>query len=167
MWVRRKWTPVYSLQPPALRRSRLGGTTLRVGRITILHKERRRTKRFRLDLLTRFRIIPPSHPDKASSFLAAQIYDLSEGGMRILTNTVHAEGLHIFHATVSPPEQCILEIRIVDLDPPLTIHGKVVWYDKMEQDPSYEFQIGLEFVNLTKDQQETIRTILKILKKEA
>ncbi len=59
--------------------------------------ERRRSKRFKLDPPTRFRIYLPSRLESVSSFLDARIYDISEDGLRLLTNLVQSEGLHILH----------------------------------------------------------------------
>jgi len=131
-----------------------------------LSRERRRTKRFRADLPARFRIVPPSHPADASPFQSAHVQDLSEGGVRILTDTVRVEGLHILHPLVATSEQCLLEIEIPHDDPPLTVRGKVVWYDRAGEDTPFSFQAGVQFVDLSPDRKQEIRSLLQRLKTE-
>ncbi len=131
-----------------------------------MSRERRRTKRYRADLPARFRIIPPSTPGDATPFESAQVQDLSEGGVRMLTNTVRVQGLHILQPTVTTSEQCILEIELPHGDPPLTVPGKVAWYDQAGEDSPFSFQAGVQFIDLSPEQKQEIRSLLQRLKTE-
>ena len=127
-------------------------------------RERRRHKRYPIDLPARFRIVLPSQPAAASPFQTARLADLSEGGARLLTNTVRVENLHIFHPTASTSEQCLLDVEVAETDPPQTVRARVIWYDHTPEGSPFAFQAGLQFLEPSADQRKEIRTCLERLK---
>ncbi len=124
-------------------------------------KERRKAKRFRVDLPIRFRLYPPSRPDNISGPLDAQLFDLSECGMRIFSNHVRSESLHILSPSMATSEQCLLEIEVPHDKDSLTLHGRVVWYDRNAEQNPFSFQIGIEFTNLTADIREKLKALIQ------
>ncbi len=125
-----------------------------------MQTDRRRFKRHRLELPIKFRIYLPSRPDSSSTFLSAQIYDLSQSGMRLLTNVVQSGALHIFHPDPTTPEQSHLEIEIPDGDQTLTLTGRVVWYDRNTEDHPYSFRAGVEFLDIGPDDRKRIQSLI-------
>ena len=123
--------------------------------------DRRRFKRHQLELPIKFRIYLPSRPDTSSTFLSAQLHDLSQSGMRIMTNIVQSGSLHIFHPDPTTPEQSHLEIEVPDGEQTLTIIGRVVWYDQNTEDHPYSFRAGVEFVDIGSEDQKRIQSLIK------
>lgn len=81
--------------------------------------------------------------------------------MRIVTNVVQSGSLHIFHPDPSANEQSLLEIEIPDGDQTLTLTGKVVWYDRNPEEDPYSFRVGIEFVDITSEEQKRIQSLIK------
>ena len=123
--------------------------------------DRRRSKRYRLDLPVRFRIYVPSDRENATPFLPGQIHDLSEEGMRLLVNTVQSGGLHILHPTPTTSELCHLEIEILGDESPLTLQARVVWYDRTGEGQAFAFQAGVRFLDLTQDLKKQIQKVMR------
>jgi hypothetical protein len=132
--------------------------------MTALPRELRRFKRYRADLPARFRIVLPSRPGNATAFHPAEINDLSEGGLRMLTDTVRLEDLHIFHPAPTTFEQSVLDIEIAGGEAPLRVFARVVWYDRTGEGSPFSFQAGVQFVDLTPEQREGVLGLLRDLK---
>ncbi len=124
-------------------------------------KDRRKAKRFLVDLPIRFRIYPPSRPDNISGTLDAHLFDLSEQGMRIFSNHVRSDNLHILSPNLTTSEQCLLQIEVPHEKESLTLHGRVVWYDRNAEQNPYSFQIGIEFINFTADTKEKLKALIQ------
>jgi hypothetical protein len=125
-----------------------------------LQKNRRRAKRHRIDVPARFRIYLPSHPEMTTTDLPAQVFDLSKLGIGLLAESVECGGLHIMHPWPAASEQCVLEIKILCDDMPLTVQGKAVWYSQQEHEHPFGFRIGIELLDLTAEQRERIRELI-------
>ena len=123
--------------------------------------DRRRSKRFRLELPIKFRIYLPSHPDASSTFLSAQLHDLSQSGMRMMTNVVQQGSLHIFHPDLAASEQSRLEIEIPDGEQTLALVGRVVWYDRNPEEHPYSFRVGVEFMDIGSEDQKRIQSLIR------
>jgi c-di-GMP-binding flagellar brake protein YcgR len=126
-----------------------------------LQIDRRRFKRHQLELPIKFRIYLPSRPDTSSTFLSAQLNDLSQTGMRIMTNIVQSGSLHIFHPDPTTPEQAHLEIEVPDGEQTLTLIGRVVWYDQNTEEHPYSFRAGIAFVDIGSEDQKRIQSLIK------
>ena len=114
-----------------------------------------------MDLPVSFRIYLPSCPEIASSFLAARLLDVSQEGLALLTSTIHSHSLHMFHPTATSAEQCLLEIRIPNGGGDLTLHGRVVWYDRIETDGPFIFQVGIEVLDRPGDLRKQLETSIR------
>jgi len=127
-----------------------------------LQKERRRGYRRKgLNLPVQFTLYFPSRPEVASSTITAQLADLSEQGMCLMTDSICYKDLHILLPSASTSEQCQLEIKILDEDNAFTVHGKAVWYDRNTSDAPFIFKAGIEFLNLTGDNKKQIHFLMK------
>ena len=122
--------------------------------------DRRRFKRHQLELPIKFRIYLPSRPDTSSTFLSAQLHDLSQSGMRLMTNIVQSGSLHIFHPDLTASEQSYLEIEVPDAEQTLTLIGRVVWYDQNTEEHPYSFRAGVEFVDIGSEDRKRIQSLI-------
>ena len=123
--------------------------------------DRRRSKRFRLKLPIKFRVYLPSQPDGGSTFLSAELHDLGQSGMRMMTNVVQQGSLHIFHPDLAASEQSRLEIEIPDGGQTLTLVGRVVWYDRNPDEHPYSFRVGVEFVDIGSEDRKRIQSLIR------
>jgi PilZ domain len=131
-------------------------------RKTSLQKDRRQAKRHRMDLPARFRICLPSHPELSSAYLAAQVFDLSKLGIGLLADRVECGGLHIMHPWPATSEQCLLEIKILNGDAALTLHGRAAWYSQQEEGEPFGFRIGIKLVDLSPELDKKIRELIEL-----
>ena len=116
-----------------------------------MRKDRRLSKRYPLQISIRFRIFLPSSPETASSWLSGEIRDISDSGIRFFTNTVRNKGLHFFHPDTVTNEQSQVEVEIATEQPPLTLLGQVIWYDRNTEDHPFSFQAGMKFLSPPRD----------------
>jgi len=126
-----------------------------------LRTDRRRFKRYRLELPLKFRLYLPSSPDVSSPFHSAQLYDLSQSGMRMLTNIVQSGSLHILHPETTAAEQCHLEIEVPDDERTLVMIGKVVWYDRNTEEHPYSFRVGIAFVDVGSENLQRLQSLIR------
>jgi len=123
--------------------------------------ERRRLPRHRIDLPARFRIRTLKHPPRVSSFIVARVYDLSEIGVRLLSDQVLADGLHVLRPDYATSEHPVLDIEIEAGGAPLLLKGKVIWYDRTPPDSALSFEIGVEFADTDEDLRSRIRNLIR------
>ena len=127
-----------------------------------LQKERRRGyRKKKLDLPVQFNLYFPSRPEVASSTFTAQLADLSEHGMCLMTDSICYKDLHILLPSASTSEQCQLKIKILDKDQTLTLHGKAIWYDRNTSDAPFIFRAGVEFLNLNGDHKKQTDSLMR------
>ena len=124
-------------------------------------KERRQSRRGELQVPVQFRIYLPSSPETASSFLPGQISDLSQHGLALLTNAIQSDRFHIFHPMPTTSEQCLLEIRIPNRGEDLSLHGKVIWYDRNAEEATFMFRVGIQLVDHTRELRKQIEASIK------
>ena len=125
------------------------------------HKDRRKAKRYLLSLPIQFFIYPPSRPDNISPGFEAEIHDISELGMRILTDHVRSEDLHILSPNLTTSEQCLLKIEIPADTGKLTLQGKVIWYDRSPDSSPFSFPVGIEFLEFSPEMKERLRELIQ------
>ena len=124
-------------------------------------RERRRKERHRVDLPARFSLFVPSRPRVRSRSLEARTYDISEGGIRLLSAAVQADGLHVLNPATAPCEQCALSIEIETPAGVLAVCGQVVWYDRSSPHDIFPFQMGIRFIDVPPEIRERIRELCK------
>ena len=77
--------------------------------------------------------------------------------MRLLATTVQSDGLHILNPTLISSEQCLLALDIVtEGGSPIQLSGKVVWYDRTEEENPFSFQMGIMFLEVTPEATQRI-----------
>lgn len=124
-------------------------------------RERRQSRREGLDLPVQFRIYLPSSPDTASPLLPGQLHDFSHQGIALLTNAIHSDRFHVFHPMPTTSEQCLLEIRIPHRGEELTLHGKVIWYDRNTEENPFLFRLGIKLIDTGKELRRQIETSIR------
>lgn len=64
----------------------------------------------------------------------------------------------MFHPTTTTSEQCLLEIQIPCPDQDLTLRGKVVWYDRIDEQGPFLFRVGIQLLEHPKDLRRQIES---------
>ncbi len=127
-----------------------------------VQKDRRRTKRHQVDVPARFRIFLHSQPDRSSREIPARVVDLSGMGIGLLAESVEDGGLHIMHPWPATSEQCLLEIRLLCGEVPLSLQGKAAWYSQLDDRKPFGFRIGIELLNPTAESKEMILELIHL-----
>ena len=125
-------------------------------------KDRRRSKRHRIDRPVRVRMHLPSRPEDPSPELPAQLYDISEHGLGLLTDSIEWEGLHMIDPNMQTSEKCILEIELPYDDQPLKLRGKAVWYIRHPEGIPFVFRVGVEFDDATPELRKKIKNLINL-----
>lgn len=125
-------------------------------------QERRRAPRTRVDLPARFRIRLPGPQGHAAAPIPSRVYDLSESGVRLFADQVQADGLHVLHPDIPTSEHCLLEVEILGSQSTLQLQGRVVWYDRTPPGNPFAFQMGVEFLNVTRDLKKELQKIMRL-----
>lgn len=124
--------------------------------------DRRRAKRYRMDLPVQFRVRVASDSDRFSPLLSGKMCDLSELGMGLLTDQIESDGLHMVDPDSHSSEQSFLEIHIPQGREPLTVKGRAIWYVRHPEGQSFSFRLGVQFINVTPDFRKTIRDFIDL-----
>ncbi len=66
------------------------------------------------------------------------------------------------HPWTATSEQCLLEIRLLCGENPLTLQGKAVWYAQQEEKRPFGFRIGIELLDLTAEVKARIRELIDL-----
>ncbi len=125
-------------------------------------KDRRRAKRHRMDCTVQVRLHLPSRPDARSPHLPARLYDLSEHGLGLLTDSIEWEGLHMIDPNMQTSEKCIVEVEIPFDDEPLRLKGKAVWYIRHPEGIPFIFRVGIEFIDVTPELRKNIKNLINL-----
>jgi len=104
----------------------------------------------------------PSRPDHTSPELSAQLYDISEHGIGLLTDAIEWKGLHMIDPNMQTSEKCILEIELPYDDKPLTLRGKAVWYIRHPEGIPFVFRVGVEFDHVTPELRKKVNNLINL-----
>lgn len=131
-------------------------------RKTAKKKERRRSKRYRIERPVRFRMHLPSRPGHRSPELPAQLYDISEHGLGLLTNSIGWEDLHMIDPNMQTSEKCVLEVELPYDDEPLRMRGKAVWYIRHPEGIPFVYRVGVEFIDSSPEFRKKVRNLINL-----
>jgi hypothetical protein len=125
-------------------------------------KERRRSKRYRVELPIQFRVFLRSRPEISTSFHPARLFDISEHGLGMLIQTIRFDGLHITKLDAKTSEECLLEIQIPFDPEPLVLKGRMIWYIQTPEYDPYILRVGVSLVDMSPDQKKKLLNFIGI-----
>ena len=108
-------------------------------------QERRRSKRHRVELPARFRVLLRSSPEISTTMMPAQLFDISEHGAGLLIETMQFDGFHITRIDSRMSEECLFEIEIPYGFEPIRVLARLIWYIQTPDYPPYLLRLGLAF----------------------
>ncbi len=124
-------------------------------------KNRRKHDRVSVHSVVKFKILDSRNPSLCSRMLSGEILDISEEGLCIGTNTVQIDGLHIFHHPSRGKSKLALEVELQPDQAPLKAIGEVRWYRRVVSESPSTYRVGVTWETLSKDDQETLKKLLK------
>lgn len=127
-----------------------------------VQKDRRRSRRYRVELPIEFRVYMRSRPEVTTRFHPARLFDISEHGVGMLVQTIRFEGLHITRLDAKASEECLLEIRIPFDPEPLVLTGKMVWYIQTPEFHPYVLRVGVSLLDMGLDRKRRLLSFIGI-----
>jgi hypothetical protein len=140
---------------------RKGNVMLKILKQFLRPGERRKHNRAPFNSTVKFRILDSKNPAICSRVIQGRVLDISAEGLRIGTNIVQIDGLHVFHP--SSPYQNKLEIEVElrpDL-PRLRTLAEVKWYSRVEDETGWIYKMGINWESLSESDQQTLKSFLK------
>ena len=129
--------------------------------------ERRRTLRLEVPLAIRFRITNTDGKGTASRELHGETRNVSREGFCIETDTVEADGLHVFGDTLMiRSSEIAVEIDLPGEGEPLRCVGEVVWYDRCEEGAPYRFRVGVQLTRIDEEEKKKLKALLSETKRK-
>ena len=129
--------------------------------------ERRQTLRLEVPLTVRFRITNTEGKGTASRVLHGETGNVSREGLCIETNTVEADGLHVFGDTLMiRSSEIAMEIDLPGEGDPLRCVGKVVWYDRSKEGAPFRFRVGVQLTRIDEEEKKRLKALLSELKRK-
>jgi len=141
----------------------LGRLFLKTGfRKAPVQEERRRSKRYRVELPIQFRVYVRSRPEVTTRFHPARLFDISEHGVGMLVQTIRFEGLPVTRLDAKASEDCLMEVRIPFDPEPLVLTGKMVWYVQTPEFHPYVLRVGVSLLNMGLDRKRKLLSFIQI-----
>ena len=93
-----------------------------------------------------------------------RLTDISPIGACLQTNHMLIEGYHLLLDN-DPTGKTPLAIALPSAsgEDPWTIKGQVLWYNKIEAERKFQFDVGLNFVDVTPSEKENLHALLRSL----
>lgn len=116
---------------------------------TVMSTEKRQSPRVKTSIPVRYKELREGAETVSVGSITG---DISTGGLRFGTNKF-----------ISTACRLILELDIPTLTKPIKALSKVAWIQEANAGDDYQYQVGSQFMEITKKDQELIATYLKSL----
>ena len=126
--------------------------------------DRRSHSRYPVAVEVEFHIWDASKQEARTGKVRGQLSDISSTGACLQTNHTLIEGHHLL--LDNDPEgntPLILLLPSSSEDESWTIEAQVLWYNKIEMERRYQFDVGLKFVDFSPSDQKKLRDLLASL----
>jgi c-di-GMP-binding flagellar brake protein YcgR len=126
--------------------------------------ERRRHLRYSAVVDVKFQVWDSVEEKPRTDKVQGRLTDISPIGACLQTNHMLIQGHHL-HLDNDPAGNTPLVLTIfssVEKDP-WTIKAQVLWYNKFEGQRKYQFDVGLNFVNVSQTEREKLISLLRSL----
>ncbi|OGP60738.1 MAG: hypothetical protein A2162_04120 [Deltaproteobacteria bacterium RBG_13_52_11b] len=123
--------------------------------------ERRKYVRSLINATVSFRIVDSNNPAIHSRVLQGKVFDVSQEGLCIGTNLVQIDGLHVFHPSSQHKNNLEIEVKLDPDLPSMKTFGEVKWYSKVEEEIGWIYRMGVTWLSLGDNDQQTLKNFLK------
>jgi len=140
----------------------MGGTTM--GLRKYLGLERRRHSRYSAAVDVEFQVWDSVEQRPRTDKVQGQLTDISPIGACLQTNHMLIQGHHL-HLDNDPAGNTplVLTLSSSGEGDPWTIKAQVLWYNKFESERKYQFDVGLNFVDVSPTEREKLISLLRFL----
>jgi c-di-GMP-binding flagellar brake protein YcgR len=125
-------------------------------------KDRRRSKRYRVDLPIKFRVYLRSRPEMTTDQISARLFDISEHGVGMLIKTLQFDTIHITKLDAQTSEECLLEIWIPFDPDPVVLKGKMVWYIQTPEHQPFVLRVGVSLMDQSPARTRKLKSFINI-----
>jgi hypothetical protein len=126
--------------------------------------DRRRHSRYPAAVDVDFRVWDTDKQAPVTADVRGRLTDLSPIGACLQTNHMIIEGYHLLLDN-DPTGKTPLAITLPSPsgDESWTIKAQVLWFNKYEAERKYQFDVGLNFVDVSRSEQKKLHALLKSL----
>ncbi len=126
--------------------------------------ERRSHSRYPLTVDVEFQVWDSIKEEPRTEKVRGRLTDISLIGACLQTNQTLIEGHHLLldsHPEGKTP--LVLSLPSASEGDPWDLKAQVLWYNKIESERRYQFDVGLSFPNLTPSERTNLLALLKSL----
>ena len=124
--------------------------------------ERRKHIRAPFNSTVKFRILDGKNPAICSRVIQGRVLDISSEGLRIGTNIVQIDGLHVFHPSSPYKNKLEIEVELHPDLPRLRTLAEVKWYSRVEDEMGWIYKMGVNWESLNDNDRQTLKSFFKM-----
>jgi len=137
-----------------------------IGILGIIFSEKRKFKRLDVGLPVHLCVVETAPLRPVTSSIIGKLCDLTPAGARVEVSTVIINGLHLFYDVNSHPYRRLeLTLEMPDNSGKISFQGRISWYDRKEDGSQFNYNFGVELINITPEERERLYNFLFNIKK--
>ena len=123
--------------------------------------DRRRHSRYVAAVEVEFQVWDESGQEPRTSKVRGRLSDISPAGACLQTNHTLIEGHHLLlDDDPGGNTPLVLSLPSPSEDESWNIKAQVLWYNKIETERRYQFDVGVKFVDFSPSDEKNLRTLL-------
>jgi hypothetical protein len=126
--------------------------------------DRRRHSRYPVAVEVEFQVWDVVKQEPRTGKVPGRLSDISPVGACLQTNRTLIEGYHLL--LDNDPQgktPLVFSLPSSSEEEPWTIKAQVIWYNKIEAERPYQFDVGLKFVDFSPSDQRNLKNLLDSL----
>jgi hypothetical protein len=126
--------------------------------------ERRSHSRYPAAVDVEFQVWDSDKQEPRTGKVRGRLTDISPIGACLQTNQTLIEGYHLLlDKDPGGKTPLVVSLPSASQESQWTIKAQVLWYNKIESERRYQFDVGLNFVDLSSTERENLRALLNSL----
>ena len=126
--------------------------------------ERRSHSRYPAAVDVEFQVWDSDKQEPRTGKVRGRLTDISPIGACLQTNQTLIEGYHLLlDNDPGGKTPLVVSLPSASQESQWTIKAQVLWYNKIESERRYQFDVGLNFVDLSSTERENLRALLNSL----
>ncbi len=126
--------------------------------------DRRRHSRYAVAVDVEFQVWDESRQEPRTGKVRGRLSDISPAGACLQTNRTMIEGHHLLlDDDPGGNTPLILSLPSPSEGEPWNLKAQVLWYNKIESERRYQFDVGVKFVDFSPADEKNLRTLLDSL----
>jgi hypothetical protein len=126
--------------------------------------ERRRSARYPAAVDVEFLVWDGIRREPRTGNVRGRLTDISLEGACLQTNRTLIEGHHLLlDDDLEGNTPLVISFRSTSEGTPWSIQAQVLWYNRVETERKYQFDVGVQFVRLSAEQRQNLKSLLESL----